>query len=462
MSLFNFLRYLVLLLLFLLPWQTRILYAPAQLNGGFWEYGSQSFYATEVLLWVIMALFCIWQFRERARWPRVLAGWQAPGQRKKIIGYLLVAAFFGLAIVASLNWKISLQWVFHLAGGAALAVMLWSLGTEAAGAEKPGFSKKMLLAFWLGGVVQGVLAAWQFFAQEIAGSKWFGTAFHSARQLGDFVVEFGDERWLRAYGAFGSPNILGGFLALVYVVGLIIAVLKISPRFSEPEKKLAVPPSAMSKFSGWEIFIAAGQLVVLAGLVFSFSRGAWLSALAGTGILWLVAPGRRALRRQLVVALVFLIACFLLLWPLITTRLTVTGRLEQLSVTSRFSDYSNWWRLATTYPALLLTGSGPGTYTLLWHQQNPALPVWHYQPIHNSYLLVLTELGAPGLVFFVLLGILAARRFKRNRLFLPVVMVLGISALFDHFWWSLYGGILLWWAACGLASFEPMRDFKNN
>ena len=56
MKLEKIIYYLLLIFLFLLPWQTRFVYQPAFLNGGFWEYGSLTWYATEVLLWVIIVL----------------------------------------------------------------------------------------------------------------------------------------------------------------------------------------------------------------------------------------------------------------------------------------------------------------------------------------------------------------------------------------------------------------------
>src|SRR3989344_9423215 len=65
-------NYLLLLFLFLLPWQTRWIYQPAMLNGGFWEYGTQSFYGTEILLWLIVILFLIDRFRHKEFWQTIL------------------------------------------------------------------------------------------------------------------------------------------------------------------------------------------------------------------------------------------------------------------------------------------------------------------------------------------------------------------------------------------------------
>src|SRR5581483_5207478 len=75
-------------------------------------------------------------------------------------------------------------------------------------------------AVWAGAVLQGLFATIQFFAQRVAHFPLSGMAPHTASDLGAFVVESGGERWLRAYGSFGSPDLLGGFLAICFVLGL--------------------------------------------------------------------------------------------------------------------------------------------------------------------------------------------------------------------------------------------------
>src|SRR3990167_7497242 len=54
-------QYGILLFVFLIPWQARLILVPGSINGGlpageagYWEYGTQSLYATEVLLFVVL------------------------------------------------------------------------------------------------------------------------------------------------------------------------------------------------------------------------------------------------------------------------------------------------------------------------------------------------------------------------------------------------------------------------
>jgi len=46
---------------------------------------------------------------------------------------------------------------------------------------------------------------------------------HQASTLGTYVVETGAGRWLRAYGSFGHPNMLGFFLVLGIISAVAIA-----------------------------------------------------------------------------------------------------------------------------------------------------------------------------------------------------------------------------------------------
>jgi hypothetical protein len=57
----------LLLLLFLLPFQTRYIYHSAFVHGNFWEYGSQTIYATELLVWILIILSLVKVFLNRQK-----------------------------------------------------------------------------------------------------------------------------------------------------------------------------------------------------------------------------------------------------------------------------------------------------------------------------------------------------------------------------------------------------------
>ena len=50
-----------------------------------------------------------------------------------------------------------------------------------------------------------------------------------------------------------------------------------------------------------------------------------------------------------------------------------------------------------------LIGVGIGNYTFALRAKYPEIKVWELQPVHNTYLLILAELGVVGFLFLLLL-----------------------------------------------------------
>ncbi|MBI2444043.1 MAG: O-antigen ligase family protein [Candidatus Magasanikbacteria bacterium] len=412
--------WLLLLFLFLLPWQTRFIYQPGSLNGGAWEYGTLSIYATELLLGLAILLALVSAWRERI-WRQTVDAPARSRRRRTLVLFGLGLIFLLTAILTSPLPAVTAQWVSWVIEGAAAVALLkiYVNDSRAAG-----------LAFWLGGAGQGLLAVGQFFTQTVIANKWLGLAAHAPSQLGDFVIEAGGERWLRAYGAFGSPNILGGYLAVAWVIGFLTY------------------PLLRGRARYW---VAAGQLIILSGLIFSFSRGAWLAAVGGI-IVTVIATRKRfypLLAKSLLYSFLLIIALLLIFPPLFSARFSAASRLEAKSFTERRSQWAAAGQMITRSP---LWGVGPGIYTAAQYQQNPRLPAWQYQPVHNSYLLALAEVGLVGFLILILMIFYFLKYiWRQNKFFLPVVAVVMLSAFFDHFWWSLYAGQMLGWAILGLS-----------
>src|SRR3989339_1154122 len=94
MSLNKTINYLLLLFLFLLPWQSRIVYERGYLNGGYWEYGSLSLFATEILLWLIVVLFAIDKFGKKEFWKKITG--KEHWKKHKNNLFLAIFLMFGL------------------------------------------------------------------------------------------------------------------------------------------------------------------------------------------------------------------------------------------------------------------------------------------------------------------------------------------------------------------------------
>jgi O-antigen ligase len=447
-----FIKILCYIFLFLLPWQTRWIYQWGEISGGYFEYGTLSFYGTEILLWLIVLLSIFFKpiflrkpcLSAGRGWGEVLSKkfWKEFFKKDKttskksnifLLIYIVILILFGVILFNSLNFDISLQWFTRFLGVLCLGVVILA-GTESEPNEETKQSRGIenyLLALWLGAVVQGLIALVQFFVQSIPANKWLGWAYQAGFVGGSSVIEFGGGRFLRAYGSFGSPNSLGIYLAVCLILGLIL-YLKVNN-----QKKIST--------SYYSLFIA-GQLLILAGLILSFSRSAWLASLISLFFLFFIILKFYNLDFKFFIKQLlyyFLLSCLFLflLWPLFTARFNLDNRLELRSVLERKSQYHEsleiiannfWW------------GVGPGNYTLALHEKYPDRLSWEYQPVHNIYLLSLAELGIIlSTVFYILVFWLLVKIWKCHKLFFPAVLILLIVGMFDHWLFSMYTGVIL-------------------
>jgi O-antigen ligase len=141
-----------------------------------------------------------------------------------------------------------------------------------------------------------------------------------------------------------------------------------------------------------------------------------------------------------------------------STRIVSSSRLEQKS----FTDRATYFQQATELlEENWLHGVGINNYTLAVEDSVASgLPGKEYQPVHNVYLLVFTELGFFGLIVFLALIILVIRNawlvISKHPVNIWVVVYSAIFGamlvlfLFDHYFWTLSSGIMLFWLMLGL------------
>src|SRR3989344_1324612 len=406
------------LFIILLPWQTRWIFKDVSINGGVFEYGRLSLYASEIILLVILFLGLI-RFRNSKTyfWIGWLAVWSA-----------LTILWSEEKILASYGW-------LKLAEGISL---FWLINQQK---HRQGLSFSLIIS----GLIQAAFGIYQFLNQGIVGAnKWLGLAMINSEAAGTSVIEFLDQRWLRAYGSLPHPNILGGFLALT----LILTIFSLW-RFYQQTSSMTIIPK---KLYWLTVFYWFSLGVMFLGLVVTFSRGAWLAFLAA--LLYLVFHSlKNKLKMEKTVLLktavlfILILGTFLIGFPrqLFTARLTAQGRLERYSIQERLTSFGQAKEIFKQSP---IWGNGLGNYTVALQKIKPNQWVWAYQPVHNWYLLALGELGVMGLL---LLLILLFHFFKSagaaSRSLLILLLTIG---LFDHYLWSLYFGLIFVWLILAL------------
>lgn len=258
--------------------------------------------------------------------------------------------------------------------------------------------------------LEAALASYQFFQQNIQPIPWLGITAHNPSELADSAIEIltPPERWLRAYGTFASPEILGGVLALALLIAINLIIWQIQKNNFYSNK---IKP----------YLFGLAIILLSSGLFFSFSRSAWLGF--GLGLLvtlinvWRLinAPAKKAVWQ--ILATLIIIFGFLIIQNnhLLTAGFNSFINLQAGSTIDRVQSPAVAWRVITGAPWF---GIGWGHYGNFVHDRiNGNFPAWFYQPINNAFLLAWAELGIFGLLIFIALLIfmfIIARRARKN------------------------------------------------
>lgn len=324
------------------------------------------------------------------------------------------------------------------------------------------------LILFVGGVIQSVIALLQFITQKSIGLNWLGESIISTDILGVAKFSFEGEKFIRAYGTFPHPNVLGIFLLFSLSAGLSLMLAK---------KNLlsGIRWRYRSIFFGELFLIYVGLLLTysrsiilltaIISLLFAYSQRDYINRLYRNLCQQLHIPF--FLRTSLAIIVIFttLFASYNLLAPRLC--LHCPGD-ESISLRATYQETS---RLIIFQN--MLTGVGLGNFIPASKEFSPTLPVWDLQPVHNLYLLVASELGLVGLflflvtIFFYSAHNLRLRFLKKYPLDLFFILVL-LAGFFDHYFWTLQQGQLIFWAALALVSIQktakvdsPTYHFKS-
>lgn len=222
--------------------------------------------------------------------------------------------------------------------------------------------------------------------------------------------------FVRAHGTLGQPNSFAGYMNTAWPLALALALVVSADCWRARHTR---HPGALA-LAGATAALWLTTATLLAALVASFSRGAWVGAVCGAAALAL-ALGRRHMRGIVAaVALGALGAAVALalgalpaavgarlasIWRNIgffdASAVVVTP--ENYAVVERMAQIQAGWRMVLAHP---ITGVGPGSYTHAYGTF--AVPPWYMSRghAHNYYLHMAAEAGTIGLLAY--LGLVAA------------------------------------------------------
>jgi len=412
-------EYLFYLFVFLLPWQTRWIFHDSFYQGEVFEYWRMSLYSFDIILIILLLYYLIAELKNLTV--------------KKLRIFNIALLSYCLIVLLSVIWAdeklIAWYWGVRMFLGCGLFYLI----------QKIDFSRlRLAIVVVIAGAIQGLLGIWQFLNQNVWQSKWLGMAGQSARDLGASVVEFGLERWLRAYGSWPHPNIYGAFLVLSFI-GVIYLVTKIKDKYHQ-------------------LFLVFSSSFIALGILFSYSRAAWLGfgLVFIAGIIWLCKTVKDEWLKKFIkwlwLYLFLLLVLFTLAtWPIVKTRLHLgeTARLETTSNMERAAGY----RVAKEIiKDNFLLGVGVGNYANELKERYPDEKVWDIQPVHNILLIIFGELGIIGFLIVILLNCYIVKLLfkKRDWSYLSLLFIVYCLLFFDHFWWTLSSGLYVLWLVMGL------------
>jgi O-antigen ligase len=293
-------------------------------------------------------------------------------------------------------------------------------------------TKLVIRYFIVGLIAPSLLAIWQFFTQSTFASKYFGLAYHASNILGDSVIETSAGRFLRAYGSFDHPNILGGIMTL----GIILVL------YSSLRKEINRNERLFYLISFSSFYLA---------LLVSFSRAAWLALLVGAPFILFSTWRRGKFQKKLISLFIILVIgiSVAVINPsrdLFLGRTQTDSRLEINSIDERELYLEQAKEVITVNPFM---GTGVGNYILELQKIIPGQASWYYQPVHNYWLLVLAEIGIFGLIAIILFWFAIFKSGLKNGLW-PIVLAFGVFSLLDHWLWTQNIGILVFFMVAGL------------
>ena len=280
---------------------------------------------------------------------------------------------------------------------------------------RPPIIKPLLVAV----IFQSLLALGQWFHQGSLFHYWFfGEQPYSSATPGiDKITWFDGSFKIPPLGTTPHPNVLAGFLVIS------LALLK--------------GPSLRSKVGPYWIIFSSALLTIF----FTFSLSAWLAFLLIGLPLILQGWTLQAFKSKPYWKL------FLVCFGFLLIILSIFGqKLSFLAPESSFSRRSELTKIALKmwrdHP---LTGVGLNNFTVTMDQYGyiPASTRF-LQPVHNIYLLILSESGLLGLFGFLYLFLKGRSLFTdKVRPCHPALLLLLFLGLFDHYLLTLQTGLLL-------------------
>lgn len=252
--------------------------------------------------------------------------------------------------------------------------------------ERPSQVKLLLSAIIVAATLEALYGWYQFLGESGPSGFLLGGGF------------------LRAYGTFDQPNPYAGYLGLTLPVGYVLIIGR-----------------ARIGSLGGITLVSLAFVIILAALLMSFSRGAWLAFAIAILVISLVRTKKiltPLLLLSVLLALFLLLGAFNLLPAALADRLATATNYFRLfdaskvevtpqnwAIVERMATWQAAWGMFSDHP---WSGIGLGSFESAYTDY--AIPYWRLYPpdhAHNYYLNLLAETGILGLTVYLLFSLTA-------------------------------------------------------
>jgi O-antigen ligase len=399
-----------------------VLFLPTQLGKHFWpdfsfvyglrlDYLSPTLYLTDIFILFIFIFFL----------PEFFASLKKIPQKYLIVfGLFLLSLLVGL--IGAKNFWAGIYGIVKFLEFSFLAYFV--------SVNYKSFKRTILFACVFSSIIfESLLTFLQYFNQGSIGGTFylFGERTFTAETPGIANASINGQLFLRPYATFSHPNVLAGFLVLAMLFLLL---------FAFKNKRL-------------KIFVWSGIILGTTALLITLGRSAiflWLIYLIFLFGLWLFEKYKN--RKINPLQITFSILIFL---GVVTILILQNNYIVQRFLTTNLSDEPLVQRRELITQSLNMFWKSPvlgvgmnnffNNISVASLKENSFL----IQPVHNIFLLVLSETGIIGLVafLFVFLKSFLAILKKQNKYLLLSLLAIIFLGLFDHYFFTLQQGQLL-------------------
>lgn len=414
---------------FLLPFQKKISFYSSFsiLEGKYIDYLTYSLYGFEVFLAIALILWFLEQFIAR---KKIIFG-----DKKVFASIIFVLAAGILSSFFALDRGISFYYIVVLVELMAFYVLIINC------LQKKENLFIFLNIFLLAMFLQCVIAILQFFLNHSIGLNLLGESPLSPSLPGVAKTIIHGANHIRAYGTFPHPNILAIFIVISGILNLYL--------FKFAENK------------NYKKYLIVLFLFSAIALFFTFSRIAWVLAFAFWGYYILKSKifnfqfliFKKYKNRSSLVLLIFIFV--ILIAGLVHFAPAIWWRIDPLlpstwdSLNVRLVVFEKSWVLIKNN----IWGVGIGNFVIEIAYQLSGYPVWMAEPVHNTFILILTEMGFIGLLSFASILFFIFRSLGKLPDFVKYIfLILFVYMFFDHAFWDIRQAQFLLFFVIALAS----------